>query len=220
MFNRVITVTMLSLAAVVSLRAGELSEPQTTELLGKLASLNKDRNYMQAEFRESHKRVMTKEPIVRSGTLWLKLPNQFRREIPGNSTLVSDGTTFWMYYPALNTTEVYPLGKERQVDENIAAITAGFDLVRLGENYKVTAFDEGSGWRLELIPKRSLKKKVTKLNLWLNKDYGIERVEAILKKGEVLDTTFRNMKRGSFSDSIFKFSPPKDSEVSKPLERQ
>lgn len=217
MFTRSIFAACLLLSAI-PLCAEPLNEAQTSELLQKISEAN-GKEDLQADLNEVREDKMTVKPIIKSGKLWFKRPNKFKEDFPGNNLYVCDGSTLWNYSYLLEQTETYTVGKERRIDNLLAAITAGFDFSRLSSQYKVSAEEDGASWKLTLVPKGALKKQVSQLILWLSKEFIIQKSEASLYRGGRITTTFRNVRRVTVPDSTFDFKPPEGTKVISPLER-
>jgi len=221
MLTRFIFSTLL-FTLPLPLLARDLNETETNTLLSNIASANKGRASLQTDFKEVKTLKLVRDPIVSEGTLWLKLPNQFKKEqrSGSGSTYICDGKEFWIYYPVFKKAECYPLGHEKKIDESLAAVTAGFDLVQLKEIYNVSASEEANGWKLQLVPRKSsLRRNMKELVLSLSKEFEIESANVSLPKDGKLLTTFRNHKHGAISDSVFKFNPPLGTEITRPLDR-
>ena len=153
---------------------------------------------------------------------WLsfQVPNKFRRELRGTSPslTVSNGQKLWIYYPKFNEAELYSLGQRAFFDDAIAALTAGLNFQQVAQYYRYTAFKEGGGYRLVLLPRTSgLKRMLKELTIWVDDEYKIDRTVAVLVKDDRVTTTYRNQKPTPIPASTFDYTPPVDARVTEPL---
>jgi outer membrane lipoprotein-sorting protein len=96
------------------------------------------------------------------------------QEPPGaRRTLSLAGKTAQIYFPKINTVQIYDLGKYREVAEQFVTLGFGTSGKELADSYVVNVAGEEtlsgkSVIRLELTPKSAdIKKVVTKLDLWI-----------------------------------------------------
>jgi outer membrane lipoprotein carrier protein len=224
-FNRSRRRAVLMLVALVCCaqavaRADELSPAARTALLTQLgAAQGKEPNF-QATFTEERTSHLLNKPVTSEGAVYFSVPDKFRWEIktPSPSTLVSDGHTMWIYYPAFNEVEQYTLGQRSFFDQAVAALTAGLNFQHIDEYYNFRAYHEASGYRLELTPKKpALRKVVELLVLFLNDDFLPVRTEIAQPKGDHLSTIYHNPHRASVSAAQFEFTPPAGAHITRPL---
>src|SRR5271166_1146785 len=88
-------------------------------------------------------------------------------------TLSLAGKTAQIYFPKINTVQIYDLGKYREVAEQFVTLGFGTSGRELADSYSMNVVGEEtlsgkSVIRLELTPKSAeIKKVVTKLDLWI-----------------------------------------------------
>jgi outer membrane lipoprotein-sorting protein len=185
--------------------AQELSADEEKALVAKLQQERAQTPAITAGFTEEKTTRLLKKPIVSSGTLAFQAPNRFRRDLTGNSpsTTVCNGQELWIYYPTMQAAEKYTLGLNFQ------------DVERF---FRVSAFREGSNYRVTLTPKSGgLKRILTNLTVWLDGDGMIQKTDASLPKGDRVTTTYRNVRAAKHTDGKFEFAPPAGVNVSTPL---
>lgn len=121
------------------------------------------------------------ENTTESGTILIKKTGKSQvqalidfQEPPGaRRTLSLAGKTAQIYFPKINTVQIYDLGKYREVAEQFVTLGFGTSGRELAESYSVSVVGEEtlagkSVIRLELTPKSAdVKKVVTKLDLWI-----------------------------------------------------
>jgi chaperone LolA len=200
--------------------AQELSADEEKALVAKLQQERAQTPAITAGFTEEKTTRLLKKPIVSSGTLAFQAPNRFRRDLTGNSpsTTVCNGQELWIYYPTMQAAEKYTLGQKQFFDDSIAALTAGLNFQDVERFFRVSAFREGSNYRVTLTPKSGgLKRILTNLTVWLDGDGMIQKTDASLPKGDRVTTTYRNVRAAKHTDGKFEFAPPAGVNVSTPL---
>lgn len=199
---------------------GELSAPETAQLLTHLQEHRAKFPSLTADFIEEKVTRLLQKPVVNQGTISFHVPNKFRRELRGSnpSLTVSNGEKLWIYYPNFKEAELYPLGQRAFFDDAIAALTAGLNFQQVADYYRYTAFREGDGYRLVLIPKSGgLKRMLRELSVWVDNEYKIDKTVAVLTKDDRITTTYRNQRPTPIPASTFDYTPPADAHVSQPL---
>lgn len=215
--------SFLCLAISILLCAGasaeNLSDSETQTLIRRIADSRRGKT-MQAEFRDEKHLPMLKKPVVESGTLAFRPPNQFRREVTENqgSLTVCDGKVLWIYYPAFQEAEKYTLDSHRALRESLSALTAGLSLENVEKNFAIRAQKGASGYSLELTPRTSsLRKVVSAIRLEVTPSLEASRMEIVSPSGDRTLTTFRNEKAVQLPPSAFQFAPPAGVSVTEPL---
>ena len=114
--------------------------------------------------------------------------------------------------------EVYTLGQHSLFDQSLAALRAGLNFEGIDEYYNYRAMRAGSGYLLELTPKKpALRRVVEQLTLTLNGEYLPVRAEITLAKGDHLSTEYHNARRPALAASLFEFTPPANAHVTRPM---
>ena len=184
-----------------------------------LAGIRQNRSN-QADFQEQRMIRLMKKPIQSSGKVWFQPPNKFRREVKGisPSLTVSDGRQLWIYYPNFKSAERYPLGKGSPLDSTVAAINSSLNLEDIENTFRLTATRTDHGYELGLSPRAaSMKRVFQKLDLRINDQLRVERTDMLLPNGDRIVTTYSNQTHGPVPASMFEFTPPAGTEVSRPL---
>lgn len=205
---------------VLPTSAAELSPAETTQLLARLHEHRVKYPSLTSDFTEEKTTHLLNKPLTSQGTLSFQAPNKLRRELHGSSPsiMVNTGQKLWIYYPNFKEAELYPLGQRAFFDDAIEALTAGLNFERVADLYRCTAFKEGKGYRLALVPKSGgLKRILKELVVTVDDDCLIERTVATLPKGDQVVTIYRNQKPTAVPASAFEFTPPAGVHVSQPL---
>jgi outer membrane lipoprotein-sorting protein len=215
--GRSLTLLLLLLSAVASLRSQELPAKEVEALLARLAE-SRGSSGMQANFREERRLALMEKPIVETGTVSFLPPDMFRREVNDGSLTVCNGDTLWIFYPQFREVEKYALSAIRPLRESIAAMTSGFGLQDLGKNYKVQAWLTADGYRVELHPKTSsLRKAITEIQVDISDQLYARRVEISGAEGDRTTITFSGERKVELSPKDFHFQPPPGVHVSEPM---
>ncbi len=121
------------------------------------------------------------ENETESGTIWIKKEGKSRvqalidfQEPPtARRQLSLAGRTAQIYFPKINTVQIYDLGKYRDVAEQFVTLGFGTSGTELAEGYTVTVLGQETlagkaVVRLGLVPKSDeIRKFVSKLELWV-----------------------------------------------------
>lgn len=199
------------------LTARELSPEETRGLLVRLVE-KRDRQSVQADFREEKHLALMKKPVIETGTLAFLPPDKFRRDVPGRSLTVCDGKTLWLYYPEFNEVEKYALSSSRALRESLAALTSGFGLLDLEKSYDVTARELADGYQLALRPKTArLRQSVQHIVVDVSPAFSVRRLEVLGAGGDRTVTTFSQERTVPLREADFQFQIPEGASVSEPL---
>ncbi len=212
-------IALLSVVAA-PLFAAELSGSDTAALLKTLQEQRVKTPTLTAEFTEEKTTHLLTKPITSRGTITFQAPDKFRRELTGNSpsTTVSNGQKLWIYYPAFKEAELYTLGQRQAFDDAIAALTAGLNFDHIADFYRIAAFAEPEGHRVELTPKSAgLKRMVTTLTVTLDTENRVRKIATQLPKGDRVVTTYSAHRTAPVAANTFEFTPPSDAHISQPL---
>lgn len=202
-------------------RAENLSKEAAADLLQRMGDHRARFPTLTADFTEEKTSRVLQKPLQSVGTLYFQAPNRFRRELRGASpsTTVSDGRQLWIYYPAFNEAERYPLGQRAMFDDAIQALTAGLNFQQVAEFYRYTASREGDDYRLVLTPKTgALRRLLRELQVWIAaEDYLIRKTVTLLAKDDRVVTTYRNQRATPLPANTFEYAPPPGTKISEPL---
>ncbi len=198
----------------------EMSSADTTALLQQLHDAHEKQPSFQATFTEQRTSHLLNKPVVSEGSVAFSVPDKFRREVrtPSPSTTVSDGHTMWIFYPTFNEVEVYSLEQKSYLSESLAALTAFLNFEHIDEYYSLRAYREGTGYRLDLTPKKpSSRRMVEKITLDLDANMIPVRTEIASPKGDEITTDYHNARRPELPESTFEFTPPADAHITHPM---
>jgi outer membrane lipoprotein-sorting protein len=212
--------TLLALASVA--HAQSLSQSDVKNLLERIREKRASAPNMHADFQEQKTIHLLNKPIVSIGKIWFHAPNQFRREVGGNSpsVTVSNGRDLWIYYPNFKSAEHYTLGKRSPVDAVIAAINTALNLENVENTFQISGTKVGNGYQLQLLPRApSMKRMFQRFDLRLNSDLAADRTDMVQPSGDQIVTTYSNQTRAPIPESTFEFKPPAGTEITNPLGR-
>lgn len=213
---------LLAALAILTLsaQAAEMSPEDRASLLARIEALHAKSGAVAAGFTERRNSRLLQQPLVSEGEISFQTPGKFRRELRGAnpSLAVSNGQTLWLYYPKFGEAERYRLGQRAFFDDSLAAMNAGLNFERIDEFYRVRAYPEPPGYRIELIPKKAnIKRVIQSLSIWLDPELNIRNTEVVLPKGERIQTSYSNLRRTPLPASTFEFTPPSGTRVSEPM---
>src|SRR6476646_10738811 len=137
---------LVALAFVTLPSLGKTAPFSEADLKNLLAGVRQNRS-TQADFQEQRVLRLMKKPILSSGTIWFQPPNEFRREVKGNSpsVTVSDGRQLWIYYSNFKSAERYPLGKGSPLDSTVAAINSALNIENIENTFNISATKSENG---------------------------------------------------------------------------
>lgn len=211
-------VLLLSPAAA---RAQKLSDVDAQAYLQKLAASRAGDAVTAVNFRETRTSPLLQAPVTTEGTLQFQPPDRFRRETTGRngSVMVSDGTTFWIYYPAFQEAEKYSVkagGGAAAAAMN--ALVAAFQARDLDRFFRCEVTREGGSHRVALEPRRRNERKfLASITLLIGPDQKLRHAAWTTPDGERTEVDFsgeRTISRGDFD-----FQPPNGTRVNTPLGR-
>ncbi|MGB9604679.1 MAG: LolA family protein [Bryobacteraceae bacterium] len=127
--------------------------------------------------------AVLKESSQEEGTVWMKRASgraMLKVEIsrPEPRALALEGTTAQIYYPKIQTLQIYDLGKSRTLVDQFSLLGFGTRRRDLEKNYAIRVVGEETldgqrTVRLELVPKSaSVREQVEKIELWIPEDSG------------------------------------------------
>ena len=218
--KRILSLLLLLSAATAS--AAALAPTDVKDLLDRIRAKRAGTPQVQADFKEEKAVHLMNKPISSAGKVSFQAPNNFRREVTGNSpsVTVSDGQTLWIYYPKFQSAERYSLGRHSPLDAGIAALTAALNLENVENSYHITANKEGDSYALQLTPRNpSLKRLLKTFNIQMNADLQVQRTEMVQPNGDHIVTDYTNESRAPIPAGTFEFTPPPGTNVTTPLGR-
>ena len=214
-------IALLGLAAlgVTILPAAELSPAQAEQLFQRLFQ-RPEASGVSLRFQEERRLPLLTDPVRESGTLQFLPPDKFRREVPGSSLTVSDGSTLWLYYPELQQAEKYPLARNRLLSDSLRAITAALNLQNESRQFSSRVTEERSGYRIDLTPLRGpMRKAVQSISVWFSSDLKLQKIQILGTQGEETHIQFSDERPLKPSEGDFTFDPPQGVKVTEPLGR-
>jgi chaperone LolA len=211
-------VLLLSSAAA---RAQKLPDAEAQAWLQQLAATRSGDAVTQVNFRETRTSPLLQAPVTSDGTLQFQPPDRFRRETTGRngSVMVSDGTTFWIYYPAFLEAEKYSVkagGGAAAAAMN--ALVAAFQARDLGKFFRCEVTRDVDSHRVTLEPRRRNERKfLATITLLIGPDQKLRHAAWTTPDGERTEVDFSGEHTIAHGD--FDFQPPKGTHVNTPLGR-
>jgi len=169
--------------SVILLSVAAGAEPLDT-VLARLDRAAADFRDLAADFQRTSFTAVLSDSSQESGKLWIRREGSrkslMRVEFGGANprSLAFDGTRGQVYYPKIQTVQIYELGKHRSLVDQFLLLgfgTAGRDMAR---SYTLRAAGEETvagrqTTRLELTPKsQEVQQYVQKVELWIPADAG------------------------------------------------
>jgi chaperone LolA len=220
MVSKLSLLSLSLLIAFATAQAAPLTPADTKALLDRIRVKRAAAPQVQADFQEEKAVHLMNKPINSSGKVWFAAPDNFRREVKGNSPslTVSDGKQLWIYYPKFQSAEHYSLGKHSPLDAGVAALTAALNLQNVENSYHITGSTTANGYQLQLAPRNpSLKRLLQTFTIELNADLQVQRTEMAQPNGDHIVTVYANESRAAIDPSTFEFTPPPGTNVTTPL---
>ena len=200
----------------VSAQCGELDEAETAALLAKIAA-SRSGKAMTATFDETKTLPMMREPIRERGTISFEPPAKFLRRTDDGNLAVSDGKTLWMYYPAFQQAEKYPLDA-RGPGALFSMLTKVFQLDDLPKHFRVAALKTEDGFRLVLVPKAgAMRRMIGEIALDLDEGMRLRASRIVGNEGDRMDATYSAEKSVPLGATDFEFAPPQGTNVVSPM---
>jgi outer membrane lipoprotein-sorting protein len=160
-----------------------LSADETKEVLARLDGEAAAFKQMTARLTRATHTAVLNDTTRETGQMWLRRNGKrvlVRTEMaePDPRSYSFDGNTGQLYYPKINTVQIWDLGSNRSLVDQLLLLGFGSSGKELAKNYTIAvAGDETvagrSTTRLELTPKSAkVKEQFEKLELWIPRDAG------------------------------------------------
>jgi outer membrane lipoprotein carrier protein len=171
---------------------------------------------LRAQFSQSLENPLLGRVVQSRGTIAQRRPDRFlmRFTDPDGDVIVSDGDSFWVYYPSVD---------KKQVFRSQAAAAGGLDLQaqfigdptrRFNYTYQGSANVAGRATDvLTLVPKEDLGYK--SLKVWLDRQDGLARKFDLTEiNGVTRHIELSNLEvNPTLPDALFRFTPPADARI-------
>lgn len=200
----------------VTAHCGDLGEAETAALLARIAE-SRSGKAMTATFDETKTLPMMREPIRERGTISFEPPAKFLRRTDDGNLAVSDGKTLWMYYPAFQQAEKYPLNSQGP-GALFSMLTKVFQLDDLPKHFRVAASINDNGFRLVLVPKAgAMRRMIGEIALDLDAALHLRASRIVGNEGDRMEATYSAEKIVPRGATDFEFAPPPGTNVVSPL---
>lgn len=142
-----------------------------------------------------------------NGIIYFKKENKLRIE-SGNSTIVSDGLSYWNHDK--KNKKLIITSKD---ESSSSLFSIDYIVYKFPNECSLSAASDGKFNKLILIPKKT-NSEASKVTLWINSEYIIEKVETISPVSGKMEITFSNIKLNqNLADSKFTFTAPEGTKV-------
>jgi outer membrane lipoprotein-sorting protein len=140
-------------------------------------------------------------------------------------TVSLDGADVSVYYPKLNTVQIYDVGSKRNLVDQFLLLGFGASSSQLKDNYNITyagmeMIGSDNTWHLQLVPKSAdALKNLKRAELWISPNSGLPMQQKFTTSGtgDFTLVTYSNMKPNApVSDKDLKLSYPKGVKVEHP----
>ncbi len=171
-------------AAVLSIFCAlSLAAENTQSVLARLDRESKSFRQITAKLTRATHTAILNDTTSESGRMWMRRAGRnvsIRTEIiePEARAYSFEGNTGQVYYPKMNTVQIYDVGKSRTLVDQFLLLGFGTSGTDLAKNYTVDAAGEDvlkgqKTTRLELVPRSpKVKEQITKVELWVPLDAG------------------------------------------------
>ena len=183
----------------------------------------------QADFIQTRTMKTLAQPLVATGHVWFKPPNQFRWELgdPTQTIVIRSTDELFIVYPLLKRAERYPVGEKATGEWRamLSLLEAGFprDLEELRSRFRIlSATNIDDSWEVELQPANATARRVMKeirLGVSTN-NYSLASTEMIFVDGSSMRNDFTNaVLNGLLNEDSFDWKPPADFTMTEPLKK-
>ncbi len=171
-------VAFLILAGSLGLKAED-----TPAVLKRMNAESASFRVLTANMKEATYTAVLSDTTEESGKVWMRRSErgfQMRADIsqPNQRSIGLQDGTAQIFYPKMNTVQIYDLGKNKGLVDQFLVLGFGSSGKDLQANYTVRAAGEDviggqKTTRLELLPKsKTMKEQITKVELWIPLDAG------------------------------------------------
>lgn len=195
----------------------EAQEPDAAAILTRVSDAFSRLGSLQAEFEQRVRNPLIRADITSRGTLYQRRPDRFlmRFSDPEGDVIVSDGRSFWVYYPSVDANQVYrmPAGAGGATVD-LQAQFLGNPHERFSPEYAGKEKVRGrEAWILVLTPRENL--GYQRLKVWVDvQDALVRRFEILEQDGRVRHfELFDLVKNPRLEDSLFEFVPPEGARI-------
>lgn len=219
MLQNIGSLFVLTLCLAAQPARGEAAEAVLARMDQEAASFRD----MTAKLKKAAFTAVLNETSEESGTIWMKRTGSrrvlMRVEITGSDSrwIGLDGTTGQIYYPKIQTVQIYDLGKNVALLDQFSLLGFGTPRKELEKSYsvRVSGGETVNGQqttRLELTPKSAkILEQVEKVELWIPLDAGHPVRQRFLRPGgDFYLITYSDMKANpNLPDAAFRLNLPK-----------
>lgn len=174
---------VLKAATLTVLCAFALSAESTQSVLARLDKEAAAFRQVTARLTKATHTAILNDTTRESGRMWMRRNGKsvsIRTDItePDPRAYAFEGNTGQIFYPKMNTVQVYEVGKSRSLVDQFLLLGFGTSGKELAKNYAANAAGEDpiagrKTTRLELTPRSpKVKEQITKVELWIPLDAG------------------------------------------------
>jgi outer membrane lipoprotein-sorting protein len=201
-----------------------LSPQQKIDLImAQMAKVQKDAHTITAQFSMEKKMTLLAAPVRADGIMYVTKPDKIYWEVkaPIANTLIVNGETLWIYYPALRQVDKVDIsGKQKKVMQYLEMSEEG-SVIK--ENYRIRLIEnsnEKGVFVLELLPRTSrIGKRIAKIRVWVDSQtWFLTRMDIWEPNGDYSIIKLKDAKLNvPIQDSVYDFRPPPGTAINEPL---
>lgn len=172
------TISLMVLALSLPAAAGDLQR-----VLAEMDAASRRISSVTARITKASYTAVIDDTTIEHGIMWLARSGQRRNRVrmrveftdPDQRSVAFAGNQAEIYYPKIQTVQVYDLGKHKALVEAFLLLGFGSSGKELAKDYQIRLAGAGAvegvpAWKLELTPKsKKTREKIVKVELWLAK---------------------------------------------------
>ena len=190
-------------------------DPSTASILRSTARAYDRVESMRADFQQVLRNTLLGSTARSSGTLYQRSPDRFLMKFsdPAGDIIVSDGRSFWLYFPSTDPRQVLRTPRGSQ-GLDLQSQFIGDPVDRFRATYHGRETDRGRTTHvLTLVPREPL--GYEKLKVWIDaEDHLVRKFELTEGNGVVRHFVLSNLTLNpDLPDSLFEFTPPEGATV-------
>ena len=199
-------------------KAENFATPSVPTILRNASAAYKRVTTLQANFVQQRQNPLLGSNTTSKGTISQKKPRYFLLKFsqPAGDVIVSDGTSFWVYYPSADKRQVIraPISSAGPSGADLQAQFLGDPVRKFQSTFNgIESVGGRKAYVLTLVPRETQGYK--SLKVWVDaKDWLARRFVVTESNGVVQDFTLSNLTvNAPINSSVFRFTPPPDARI-------
>lgn len=199
--------TLTKLFVLLSMPALAAAAPGLSAVLQRMDAAARSFRNLSAQVTWVTFTAIVKDKSVETGSILVNKPKPHSAEFlieftePSPKKISFRKRQFRIYYPKLNTVQIYDLGKQGKLIDQFLVLGFGTSGKELTDNYQVQVAGEETingqkATKLELIPKsKSAREQVNKVELWIAESGGYPLQQKVFQpSGDYREATYSDIK--------------------------